>query len=48
MDPDGTAPVPEKGAVVRMHGQNWRVTHVGKSDGSKDEYIVHKIYLARA
>ena len=24
------------------------MTHIGKSVGSKDEYIVHKIYLARA
>ena len=48
IDPDGTALVPEKGAIIRMHGQNWRVTHVGKTVGGKDEYIVYKIYLARA
>jgi hypothetical protein len=48
IDPDGTAEVPEKGAIVRKHGQNWRITHVGKTIGDKDEFVVYKIYLARA
>src|ERR1700733_9704842 len=47
IDPDGTAPDAEKGTIVRMHGQNWRVTHVGKTVGGKDEFVVYKIYLAR-
>jgi len=46
-DLDGTVPVAEKGAIIRMHEQNWRVTHVGKTVG-KDERAVYKIYLARA
>jgi hypothetical protein len=48
MDPEGTVPVPEKGAVIRMHLQDWRVTHVGRMVGGKDEYVMYKIYLARA
>jgi hypothetical protein len=48
IDPDGTAAVPEKGAVIRMHGQNWRVTHIAKSLEAKDDYTVYKLYLARA
>jgi hypothetical protein len=48
IDPDGAAPVPEKGSIIRMHGQNWRVTHVGKTAGGKDEFVVYKVYLARA
>jgi len=47
VDPDGTAPVPEKGAIIRMHGQNWRVTHVAKAVG-KDDFVAYKVYLARA
>jgi hypothetical protein len=47
IDSDGTATVPEKGAVIRMHLQNWRVTHVGKTVGV-DAFVVYKIYLARA
>ena len=47
IDPDGSAPVPEKGAIIQMHGQNWRVTHVAKVVG-KDDLVAYKIYLARA
>jgi len=46
-DPDGTASAPEKGAIIGMHGQNWRVTHVGKTV-AKDEFVAYKIYLAGA
>jgi hypothetical protein len=48
IDGEGTAPVPEKGAIIRMHGQNWRVTHVGMKAGGEDEFVLYKIYLARA
>jgi hypothetical protein len=48
IDPDGSATVPEKGAIIRMHEQNWRVTHVGKTTGGRDEFVAYKIYLARA
>ena len=47
IDPDGTAPVPEKGTIIRMHGQNWRVAHVAKAVGN-DGFVAYKIYLARA
>jgi hypothetical protein len=47
-DPDGTVPVPEKGAVIRMHGQNWRVTHVARAAAGNDEPVAYKMYLARA
>ena len=33
---------------IRMHGQNWRVTHVGKTVGGKDEFVEYKVYLASA
>jgi hypothetical protein len=48
VDPDGTVSVPEKASVIRMHGQNWRVTHVGRTAGAADDYVFYKIYLARA
>ena len=48
VDPEGTVPVPEKGTVIRMHGQNWRVTHVGRAAADKDDSVVYKLYLARA
>jgi hypothetical protein len=48
IDPDGTAAVPEKGAILRMHGQNWRVTHVGKTAANADGLVAYKLYLARA
>lgn len=48
IDSDGSASVPEKGAIIRMHLQDWRMTHVSKTVGQQDEYVVYKIYLARA
>ncbi|MGC2331081.1 MAG: hypothetical protein WA581_06490 [Candidatus Acidiferrales bacterium] len=48
VDPDGSVTVPEKDAIIRMHGENWRVTHAGRTVGGKDEHVVYKIYLARA
>ena len=47
IDPDGSTTVSEKGAIIRMPGQNWRVTHVAKAAG-KDDVVAYKIYLARA
>jgi hypothetical protein len=49
VDPSGEASVPEKGQIIRMHGQSWRVTFVMQQSGNgADEYSVHKVYLARA
>lgn len=48
VDTDGTVQVPEKGTVIRMHGQNWRVTHVARAAGGASESVAYKMYLARA
>jgi len=49
VDPEGETPVPEKGQIIKKHGQMWRVTFVllqGVAD--TEGYPVHKVYLARA
>jgi len=49
VDPNGETPVPEKEQIIKKHGQEWRVTFAKKeSGGGKEEYAVHKVYLARA
>jgi hypothetical protein len=49
VDPDGETPVPEKGQIIKKHGQMWRVTVVMlQGVAGTDGYPVHKVYLARA
>jgi hypothetical protein len=47
-DPDGTVLLPDKGTVIRMHGQNWRVTYVARTLPDKEGFVAYRIYLARA
>jgi len=49
VDPDGGTSVPEKGQIIKKHGQMWRVTFVMLQGVAGPEgYAVHKVYLARA
>ena len=49
VDPDGGTPVPEKGQIIKKHGQMWRVTFAMlQGVAGAEGYPVHKVYLARA
>jgi hypothetical protein len=47
VDMDGTLRVPEKGQIIKKHGQPWRVAEVMAQYSTDGSLPVHKVFLVK-